>query len=76
MNNYGYKVCYKKQGEEKLKIYLITNDYDLAKWHIRWYEKHTPTDRKTNRPLEKVTWLIIPIKTYIEYQRLWRGCPF
>lgn len=76
MNKYGYKVCYKKQGKEKLKIYLITNSYDLAEWHIRWYEKHTPKDRQTNRPLEKVIWLIVPIKTYIEYKRLWRGCPF
>lgn len=76
MDKYGYKVCYKKQGKEKLKIYLITETYDLAEWHIRWYSKHTPTDRKTNRPLEKVIWLIVPIKTYIEYKRLWRGCPF
>ena len=76
MNKYGYKVCYKTQGKEKLKIYLITNAYDLAEWHIRWYSKHTPTDRKTKRPLEKVIWLIVPIKTYIEYKRLWRGSPF
>lgn len=76
MQDYGYKVCYKKQGKRKLKIYLITNTYDLAMYHIRWYAKHTPTDRKTKRPLENVEWLIIPIKTYIEYKRLWRGCPF
>ena len=76
MNEYGYKVCYRKQGKEKLKIYLITNTYDLAEWHIRWYKKHTPTDSDTKRPLENVIWLIVPIKTYIEYKRLWRGCPF
>ena len=74
--HYGYKICYKKQGKYKLKIYLITNAYDIAKWHIRWYAKHAPIDRKTKRPIENIEWLIIPIKTYIEYKRLWRGCPF
>lgn len=74
--NYGYKVCFKRQGKSKLKIYLITNAYDLAIWHIRWYAKHTPSGKKTKRPIENVEWLIIPIKTYIEYKRLWRGCPF
>lgn len=75
-NSYGYKVCYKRQGKSKLKLYLITNTYDLANWHIRWYAKHTPSDRITKRPIENVEWLIVPIKTYIEYKRLWRGCPF
>lgn len=73
---YGYKVCYRKQGKNKIKIYLVTNSYDLAEWNIRWYKKETPLDRKTKRPIENVSWLIIPIKTYIEYKRLWRGCPF
>lgn len=76
MNEYGYKVCYRKQGKEKLKIYLITNTYDLAEWHIRWYKQNAPKDNKTKRPLENVIWIIVPIKTYIEYKRLWRGCPF
>lgn len=76
IRNYGYKVCYRQQGSEKLKIYVVTNTYDLAEFHIRWYAKHTPSDRKTKHPLENVIWLIVPIKTYIEYKRLWRGCPF
>lgn len=75
-NKYGYKVCYKRKGSEKLKVYLVTNTYDGAEWHIRWYESHSPPDRKTNKPIENVTWLIIPIQTYREYKRRWRGCPF
>lgn len=75
-NNYGYKVCYRKKGKSKLKIYIVTNTYDLAAYHILWYSKHTPKDRETKRPIENVVWLIVPIKTYIEYKRLWRGCPF
>ena len=27
MNKYGYKVCYKKQGKNKLKLYPVTNTY-------------------------------------------------
>ncbi len=76
MRDYGYKVCYQQKGSEKLKVYLVTNTYDLAEWSVRWYETNTPLDRKTKRPLENVAWLIIPIKTYLEYRRLWRGCPF
>ena len=76
MRNYGYKVCYRKKGKERLKIYVITNTYDLALWHVRWYAKQPPDDIKTKRPPDNVEWLVIPIKTYIEYKRLWRGCPF
>lgn len=72
MKNYGYKLCYKKQGKEKLKIYIITNTYDLAELHIRWYAKHSPPDKT----LLDVTWIIVPIKTYAEYKRLWRNVPF
>ena len=35
-NEYGYKVCYQQKGKRKLKIYLITNSYDLAFWEVRW----------------------------------------
>ncbi len=72
MREYGYKVCYKKQGNEKLKIYIITDTYDLALWHIRWYETHSPP----NKTLIGVTWIIVPIKSYAEYKRLWRNVPF
>lgn len=75
-NKYGYKVCYRKRGKEKLKIYLIVNTYDLAEWHIRWYAKHFPTYDKTKRRIKDVIWLIVPIKTYAEYKRLWRNVPF
>ena len=74
--DYGYKVCYKKQGKTKWRIYIIVNTYDFALWHVRWYEKKTPLDRKTQQPLKNVSWLVIPIKNFLEYKRLWRGCPF
>lgn len=72
MNGYGYKVCYKQQGKEKLKIYLITATHDLAEWHIRWYESHSSPE---NIP-EGVIWFIIPVITLKEYKRLWKDCPF
>ncbi len=75
-NQYGYVVYYKQQGSEKMKIYLITDNYETAKWNVRWYESHSPPDRKTGEPLENVTWIIRPITTYREYRRRWRGCPF
>ena len=76
MNKYGYKVCYKRRGENKLKIYLVTDTYDCASWNVRWCENHSPPDRKTRKPITNVVWVVIPIKTYLEYKKLWRGCPF
>ena len=75
MKSYGYKVCYKKQGKQKLKIYLITNTYDSAIWSVRWYDTHSPPNSKTGKPIENASLLIIPIKTLIEYIWRWRGCP-
>lgn len=76
MRNYGYKVCYKQFGKNKLKMYLVTNTYDLATWLVRWYEQKPPKDKKTDQPIEHADWLVVPVKTFIEYKRLWRNCPF
>lgn len=73
---YGYKICYRKLGHKKLKIFLICNTYDGAIWNVQYYENHVIYDRKTKRILSNIEWLIIPIKTFIEYKWLWRGCPF
>ena len=75
-NKYGYKVCYKELGKNKLKIYLVCNSYDLAKWEVEYYKSSPQKNRKTNKPLNNPTWYILPIKTYLEYKWLWRGCPF
>lgn len=75
-NKYGYKVCYQQRGKRKMKLYLVTNTYSSAEWSVRWYETHPTEDRQTKRLLENVTWLIIPVKTFLEYKWLWRGCPF
>ena len=74
--DYGYKVCYKQYGKRRWKVYLVTNRYDSALWHIRWYESHSPPDRKTKKLIRQVDWDVFPIKSYLEYKYLWRGCPF
>ncbi len=76
MTDYGYKVCYMRKGSNRLKVYLVTNTYESAQWNVRWYESHSPPDRKTLKPLIDVEWFIIPITTLLEYKRRWRGCPF
>lgn len=70
MNHYGYKVCYKKQDSNKWKVYLVTNTFSLAEWHVRWYERDPP------KHLKRVVWDIFPIQTMREYKVRWRGCPF
>lgn len=69
-NKYGYKVCYRNFGKTKLKIFLVANSYDLAKWLIRWYERKPPPK------LKNPEWEIQEVKTKNEYERLWKGCPF
>ena len=76
MKNYGYKVCYQQQGKRKKKLYLVTNTYSSAEWSVRWYESHSPPDRKTQQPIINAVWSVLPIKTYLEYKWLCRGCPF
>ena len=70
MKEYGYKVCYKIQGSNKWKVYLVTNTFSLAEWHVRWYERDPP------KHLKRVVWDIFPIQTMREYKVRWRGCPF
>lgn len=74
-NPFSYKVCYKQQGTNRWKVYLVINTHDGALWHVRWYERHPTTD-KQGQPLNDVTWLIVPITTRSEYKVRWRGCPF
>lgn len=75
-SKYGYKVCYRKLGKNKLIIHLVTNSLRLAQWEVQYYENHEQLDRKTNIPIREPTWFILPIKTLFEYKRLWKGCPF
>ena len=68
--SYGYKLCNKTQPSHKCKVYLVTNTYELARWHVRWYERDPP------KHLKCVVWDIFPIQTMSEYKVRWRGCPF
>ncbi len=69
-NKYGYKVCYREYGKTKIKVFLVTNSFDLANWHIRWYEQKPPPKLKNPQ------WEIQEVKTKNEYEKLWKGCPF
>lgn len=73
---YSYKVCYKLKGKKKLKVYMVTNTYGLADWHVRWYENNPPPDKCTSKPIKDADWLIIPVRSLTEHKWRWRGCPF
>ena len=75
-NNYGYTVRVRRQGSNRWKVYLVTNTLDLAKWHIRWYEREPPKHRNTGEIIANALWEVFPIKTFLENKRRWRGCPF
>lgn len=65
-NKYGYKVMYQKP-DNKLKIKLVTNSYQLALWELEEYIKKLKLIK---------TWYLYPIKDLEEYEKLWEGCPF
>jgi len=75
-NKYGYKVCYKEFGKNKLRIHMICNTKSLAEWEIQYYDSFKLFDKKINKLIINPIWYIIPIKTYFEYKKLLRGCPF
>ena len=75
-NKYGYKVCYIEKGCKKMMRYIVTNSLMLAEMELRYFETNPQYERKTNRKLNNPTWYIVPVKTYMEYKRLWRDCPF
>ena len=75
-NKYGYKVCYIEKGCKKMMRYIVTNSLMLAEMELRYFQIHPQFERNTNRKLISPTWYTITIKTYAEYKRLWRGCPF
>lgn len=42
MKDYGYKICYRRKGKNKLKVFIVTNSYDYALWRVRWLESNAP----------------------------------
>lgn len=67
MKDYGYKLCYKKQNNNKWKIHIVTNTYDLAEWNRQRYELRSPPN---------TIWIVLPIQTRKEYMQHWKDCPF
>lgn len=75
-NKYGYKVCYEEYKNNKLKLHLVTNSFDLAVWEIGNYHKYPQRDRKDNHLLINPIWHLLEVKNINEYNKLWKGCPF
>ena len=75
MRNFGYKVCYTENNSKKLKVHLVTNDYEHAIWRASHFEKYQQYDRKTKAKIKSPTWYVLPVKNKFEFKKLWKGCP-
>ena len=75
-NKYGYKVCYEEQEKDKLKVHLVTNNFDLAILELNDYVKNPQVDRKDKHIIKNPKWHLFEVKTSKEYNKLWKGCPF
>ena len=75
-NKYGYKLCYEEQEKNKLKVHLVTNNFDLAIWEIENYLKYPQIDKKDKHIIKNPKWHLFEVKTSKEYNKLWKGCPF
>ena len=76
MKNYGYKVCYKEHGKRRFVRYLATNTKDGAIFMMNEYIQNPQYSRKTNLPLVKPIWKVIPIKSKKEFIGIWKDAPF
>ena len=76
MDKFGYKICYTENDSKKLRVHLVTNNFEHAQWKASQYEKNQEYERNTNRLLKSPKWYVLPVKNKFEFKKLWKGCPF
>ncbi len=72
----GYKVCYREKGCTQYIRYFITHKYKVAKYLITSFKNYPPTERGTDRILNKPKYKIKKISRKEIQCGIWRGCPF
>ncbi len=72
----GYKVCYREKGCTKYIRYFITHKYKDAKCIILRFKHYPPTERGTNRILNKPKYKIKKISRKEIQSGIWRESPF
>ena len=72
----GYKVCYNKKGNNKLRRHVVTNTIDLAEFEKKYFEKHPEIwSKKHHRYITTTKWFVMPMRKK-ESKYAWKNCPF
>ena len=75
-NPYGYKVCYKEEGAKDYIRHFKTYTYKQAVTARAGYIRFPPRAREDGHILNKLKWVIIPIKHSEVRAGIWREDPF
>ena len=76
-NPYGYKICYKEKGSKEPTLVFKVYSFRRAKSIKETFTKLTPVyTYPDEKPLKKITWMIIPITRKEVKDGIWRQCPF
>lgn len=75
-NRYGYKVCYREQGETAYVRHFKTYTYRQAVCAINEYILYPPNAREDGHKLNSPTWKIMPVSRDEVKAGIWRECPF
>ena len=72
----GYKLCYHKRGNNKMRRHVVTNTIDLAEFEKKYFEKHPEIwSKKHHRYITTTKWFVLPMKKK-ESKHTWKNCPF
>ena len=75
-NSYGYKVCYKEEGNVRYIRYFMTYTYRQAVYARYTYIRYPPLSREDKHILKEPKWKIIPISKKEVEAGIWREVPF
>ena len=76
MKNYGYKVCYREEGNKRYVRYFLTYTLKQAVSVLNAYIRYPPTVRENGRVLNRPRWKIIPVNRREVVAGIWREPPF
>jgi len=76
MRNYGYKICYREEGEKRYVRHFLTHTRKDAVNMIRFYIRCPPHSRDDRHMLINPKWKIIPVTLREVNAGIWNKPPF
>ena len=72
----GYKLCYHKRGNNKMRRHVVTNSIWLAEFEKKYFEKHPEIwSKKHHKYITTTKWFVMPMRKK-ESKHAWKNCPY